>query len=160
MWVFFLIGFSFQEKKNTTRKRRGIRPTLTEHRPPSSRLCPGVCLCSKRKAHLVKLGFLHDLRKQILDGPAFMSRVITGDENFTYACDANTSELGFYWKSLASGRSKKSRQVSSMLIGFFILRDYAPEFILKQQTGLSGIFWGHSVTKIWTVMQRELDALL
>jgi histone-lysine N-methyltransferase SETMAR len=73
------------------------------------------------------------------DHATFLSRVITGDESWTYSYDPETKQQSSHWKSPNSLRPKKARQVKSkvknMLIIFFDTKGIVhKEFILAGQT--------------------------
>lgn len=79
------------------------------------------------------------LKDQLRDDPNFFSKVITGDESWCYGYDPETKQQSSQWKTPASPRPKKARQVKSnvktMLICFFDVRGVVHmEFVPPGQT--------------------------
>ncbi|PSN32414.1 hypothetical protein C0J52_17540 [Blattella germanica] len=64
-----------------------------------------------------------DLQEELRNDPLFMEKVVTGDEMWIYGYDPETKQQSSQWKSPASPRPKKARQVrsnvKSMMIVFF-----------------------------------------
>jgi histone-lysine N-methyltransferase SETMAR len=52
-----------------------------------------------------------ELQQQLEDDPDFLSKVVTGDKSWVYSYDLETKQQLLQWKSPASPRPKKSRQV-------------------------------------------------
>jgi hypothetical protein len=80
-----------------------------------------------------------ELRQIASSDATFLSRVITGDESWSYCYDPETKQQSSQWKGPNSLRSKKARQVKSkvksMLIIFFdIMGIVHKEFVLAGQT--------------------------
>jgi hypothetical protein len=63
-----------------------------------------------------------ELREKANEDPTFISKIITGDENWIYDYDPEMKQHSLQWKSPQSPRAKKSWQVrsstKSMLIVF------------------------------------------
>jgi hypothetical protein len=70
-----------------------------------------------------RVNICKELHQIASDDATFLSRVITGDESWTYGHEPETKQQSSQWKSLNSPRLKKVRQVKSklksMLISFF-----------------------------------------
>jgi len=100
-------------------------------------------LTPEQKEHHVAI--CQELRQRVLDDPAFMSSVITGDESWVYRYDPETKQQSSQWKSPGSPRPKKARQSSSktksMLIVFLDIRGIVHhEFAPQGQTVNAGFY--------------------
>src|SRR5580692_2333115 len=77
-------------------------------------------LTPDQKQH--RLDVCQELRETANSDPAFIARIITGDESWVYGYDLETKQQSSQWKSPKSPRPKKARQVrsatESMLIVF------------------------------------------
>lgn len=79
------------------------------------------------------------LKEEFQNDPNLFSKVITGDESWCYGYDPETKQQSSQWKTPASPRPKKARQVRSniktMLICFFDVRGVVhSEFVPPGQT--------------------------
>jgi histone-lysine N-methyltransferase SETMAR len=80
-----------------------------------------------------------ELHQIVSDDATFLSRVITGDESWTYGYDPETRQQSSQWKSPNSPRPKMARQVKSkvksLLIVFFDIKEIVhKELVLAGQT--------------------------
>ena len=89
------------------------------------------------------------------DDKTFLSRVITGDENWVYGYDPETKRQSSQWKSPTSPRPKKARQVKSnlksMIITFFDIKGIVnKEFVPTGRTVNSGFYY----EVLWTLREK------
>jgi len=78
------------------------------------------CIAAKFVPHLLtqdkkkhSFDLCQELKNQIESDPNFLSKVITGDEIWFYWYDPETKQASSQWKTPASPRLKKARQVRS-----------------------------------------------
>ena len=79
-----------------------------------------------------------DILENFDSNPAFLKKVITGDETWVFEYDPETKRQSLHWKSSQSPRIKKVRQskykIKLILIAFFDVRGMVHyEFLLQGQ---------------------------
>jgi hypothetical protein len=65
-------------------------------------------LTPEQKEHRVAICL--EIRQRAVDEQSFMSRIITGDENWVYGYEPETKQQSSQWKNSGFPRSKKARQ--------------------------------------------------
>ena len=89
--------------------------TLFEHAPSRCQVSAQLVI-PEQKQYRVEV--CEDLLQQARNDLTFMSRIITGDENWNYGYDEENKPQSSYWKSLHSPRQKKAGQVRSAYSSF------------------------------------------
>jgi hypothetical protein len=93
-------------------------------------------LTEEQKKHVI---VCHDLLKQLKNDSQFLTKVLTGDENWCYGYNLESKQQSSQWKSPNWPRSKTARQLRSsakkMLISFFDVDGIVQkEFVPQGQT--------------------------
>ena len=66
-----------------------------------------------QKKKTTRLTLCQELKNQFESDPNFLSKVITGDESWSYGYDPETKQASSQWKTPTSPRPKQARQVRS-----------------------------------------------
>lgn len=99
-----------------------------------------------------------ELKARCEADPNFISNIVTGDESWVYGYDPETKQQSSQWKSPASPRPKKARQVlsktKSMLICFFDVKGVIHKEFVPQGQTVNGEFYREVLRRLRNRIRR------